>query len=206
MANTKKKKKQGKKRPETVAPEPKSRANLIMWLIVAVIIIGGGVVIWQVRKPKTPNTNIADEGRTASCAAIQTFDVPSREHKDGQKIDYPQDPPVGGDHWGSPPPVDDGFYETVIPSESVVHNLEHGQIVIYYPKGDPDTAAKVKTYVSERRSFLVAVPREQPLPGGAKVAWTAWGKSQLCTAFDKDALSRFQDAYANQGPEKVRMS
>lgn len=202
----KKKKKKGGKAKADPAPAPpkKNRANVITAIAILTVLVGGVVVVFAIQASSGKQAPIVDGGKTALCASITTTDMKDRNHIDPTPTQYAQDPPVGGNHWASPPPLNDGYYETVLPHESLVHNLEHGQIVVYYPQGDKETAAKVKAFINEQGSFIVAVPRANPLPDGAKVAYTAWGHSQLCQGFDKAALTTFQDTYKNKGPEKVR--
>ena len=183
----------------------KVRKNAITGAVVVALVILGVIVIVAINKPRGEIT-LPNDGATENCDPIKTFQVDDREHvPEGQPISYPQDPPAGGKHWGTPPPPDDAFYTTEIPKELTTHSLEHGQIVIWYNEGDQEVAERLKDAISEKKSFMVAVPRSEPLPGGARMVITAWGRSQTCRNFDLQALRQFQDAFKNKGPEKVRM-
>ncbi len=204
-ARTKADRKAQKKLQEELRRRGRMRANVVTGVVVALIAAAGLVVVLAVNKPKAEVT-LPNEGATEFCDPIQTFQIEDRSHApEGQPVTYAQDPPAGGQHWGSPPPPDDGFYSTEIPKELTTHSLEHGQIVIWYNLGDEETARRLEDAVKEKKSFLVAVPRSEPLPEGARMALTAWGKSQLCRQFDLRALRQFQDAFKNRGPERVRM-
>ena len=48
----------------------------------------------------------------------------------GQSVAYNTIPPTSGDHWAIPAAC--GFYEDEVPDETIVHNLEHGNIVVSY--------------------------------------------------------------------------
>jgi hypothetical protein len=193
-----------KKLREELRRKSRTRANIVTAAVVVVVVLAGTAAALVLNKPK-PEVALPDGGRTAHCDPIETFEIEDRSHFDGQPIAYQTDPPVGGPHWGSPPPPDDGFYTTEIPKELTTHSLEHGQIVIWYHKDDNEMADSLRKAINEKKSFLVAVPRSEPLPDGAAMVLTAWGKKQKCYRFDMQALRQFQDAFKNRGPEKVRM-
>ncbi|TMB60704.1 MAG: DUF3105 domain-containing protein, partial [Chloroflexi bacterium] len=60
---------------------------------------------------------------------------------EGQSITYDTVPPVGGPHW--PSPARWGLSTAQIPDERVVHNLEHGGIVIDHNAISGDDLAKL---------------------------------------------------------------
>jgi hypothetical protein len=194
-----------KKLREELDRKRRTRNNALTAAIIVAIVVAGLLVVLRINRPRGEMT-LPNDGATEFCDAIQTFQIDDRQHEaEGQPVAYPQDPPVGGKHWGSPPPPDDGFYTTEIPKELTTHSLEHGQIVIWYNQGDEEVARWLKDAVSEKKSFLVAVPRSEPLPGGSRMVITSWGRSQTCRDFDLTALRQFQDAFKNKGPERVRM-
>src|SRR5262245_59267371 len=43
---------------------------------------------------------------------------------------YNSDPPTSGEHY--PVPAQAGFYTEALPDEQLVHNLEHGYVIIWY--------------------------------------------------------------------------
>lgn len=125
---------------------------------------------------------------------------------------YPSDPPAGGPHFPTPAPFD--VYSEPVEPYRLVHNLEHGGVVIWY--GDDVPQAEVDRMVEwyrESPNGLVIVP----LPRlGDQIGLTAWtadvsatgevsnersyvGK---CTRFDEEAFSAFKDAYAFRAPER----
>ena len=53
---------------------------------------------------------------------------------DSESVFYITLPPTSGDHWERW--ADCGFYDSGLPDELIVHNLEHGNIVVSY---SPDT-------------------------------------------------------------------
>lgn len=72
-------------------------------------------------------------------------------------------PPAGGPHWGnapcgsspaeSPPfcgPVPWGIYRTEWDAESLVHNMEHGGVIVWYNTLDRDVVAELETLIKNR--------------------------------------------------------
>ena len=119
-------------------------------------------------------------------------------------------PPTSGPHYQTPAVY--GIYTEPAYQAQLVHNLEHGAIVMQYGKDVPQAT------VDELTSFAQAHPRGTilaPYPAlGDKIALEAWvvpdpskpsvGTAYLakCTAFDETAFAAFFDAYQFQGPER----
>ena len=56
--------------------------------------------------------------------------MPSAFHVDPEAVAYSTVPPTSGDHWSTTTQC--GFYEGEIADEIVVHNMEHGNVIISY--------------------------------------------------------------------------
>ena len=123
----------------------------------------------------------------------------------GQPVTYGSFPPTSGDHW---PPGEEaacGFYEDGVPDERIVHNLEHGVIVINYNLTDPDEIEELKDTMDDiGLAQLWGVARYyDKLPAG-QVAVAAWGVLDTMEGVDSDRIEEFFKAYAgNLGPEKI---
>lgn len=137
--------------------------------------------------------------------AIGQF-VPSlgREHitADQAHLPYNSDPPTSGPHAEA---VKSGFYESPIPDENIVHNLEHGHVVISY---DCDQFADCDTLKANLRRLLnnynreqvVAVPRENQ---NAPIAIAAWQRLELLDEYDEQHLATFIETWRGRAPENV---
>lgn len=85
----------------------------------------------------------------------------------------------------------------------MVHNLEHGGIIISY---NPDLLKsedleKVKAQVRELRAInprLIVVPRASI---DTAIALTAWGYLQKLQGYDSVAIKTFYDAHVARSPE-----
>lgn len=101
-----------------------------------------------------------------------------------------------------------GFYTERPPYELLVHNLEHGDIVIYYrPDADSTIKDSVKylSHFTKAGSGVLAVPTED-IPDGKEVVVTAWTKTMELTTYDEKKTGKFIYTYINEGPEKIPAS
>ena len=83
---------------------------------------------------------------------------------------YNSNPPTSGRHFAVP--VDDGAYSTAPTDEQLVHNLEHGRVIIWFKPSLPkDTRADLKALFDEDTYQMVLAPRAK-MP--YQVAASAW--------------------------------
>jgi len=111
---------------------------------------------------------------------------------------YNTRPPTSGNHLAALGPY--GISATPLQAELVVHNMEHGAVVIWYQPGDVDLADQVRRVVRELGGrCLVAGPYYDM---DYKVAVTAWGRLLGLNTFDTDSIRAFVVAYRGKlGPE-----
>lgn len=129
-----------------------------------------------------------------------------------ESIDYSVQgelPPAGGPHWGSsrcpddpevaPPfcgPVPWGVYSKPWPAESLVHNMEHAGVIIWYNTSDQDVIGQIEDVAEDnlKRGKLIVVT---PYPGMEQdyVALTAWGRRDKfpVSNYSDERLQRFID-------------
>jgi len=118
-----------------------------------------------------------------------------------QQVDYNSNPPTSGPHhaewarWG--------IYNEAPPDEQLVHNLEHGGIIISY---NPDLVEvedleQIREQAEELSAInprIIVTPRAE-LPQA--IALTAWGYLQELEAYDAAAIDEFYNAHIARGPE-----
>ena len=110
-------------------------------------------------------------------------------------------PPTSGDHYATP--AIDGFYADTIPEEQLVHNMEHGEVIVWYrPDAPQATIDAIETVVEDSPIGLLASSYAS-MPSGSEVAFTAWGASQSCADFSNDVLNAFREEFQGHGPEQV---
>ena len=157
---------------------------------------------------------LADGGAAGSgqCdAAWQNFTDPSATHVSAcSAISYPMNPPVYGDHY----PVWAAYksYPFPVPLGFLVHNLEHGAIVLLYncPEGCSDEVAAAQTFIdalpadprcTEEVKHQVVLAPDASLP--TRWAAVAWGHSLTAACFDPHAVRAFYDGNLAHGPEDI---
>jgi hypothetical protein len=126
-------------------------------------------------------------------------------------------PPSGGAHYGLW--VVWGFYREPADPRQVVHNEEHGGVVIWWgPDVPSSTVDKLEAFYQQTPEGMVGTP----LAGlGKKIALTAWtgdpakyyrnhnygiGHIAVCNSFDQKAFAAFRDAFRGKGPEGIPLS
>jgi hypothetical protein len=125
-------------------------------------------------------------------------------------IIYASSPPVFGEHYPSWAAYKS--YDFPVPLGFLVHDLEHGGVVIYYdcPDGCGDEVMTVQAFIdalpadprctADVRVQVVLVPR----PGlGSRWAASAWGYSLTADCFDADLFGQFYAAHVGRGPENL---
>ena len=122
---------------------------------------------------------------------------------EGESATYNSSPPTSGEHW--PTPARCGFYDGGLPDERVVHNMEHGNIVISYNLPlESDVSALRDALGGIGLNNLWGVARAYDAIPTGQVGLSAWGVLDTMVGVDQDRIARFFEAYAgNLGPELV---
>jgi hypothetical protein len=181
--------------------DPRRTRMLFIALGIAIAIAAGAVGI------ALAVGGSSEEGVAGPCVR-QDFPVQGRQHVDELEngYEYNSTPPTSGNHY--PVPAIWNVYEEPVPEIRLVHNLEHGGVVVQYGDEVPPATVQqiVDWYAEDPNGMIVA-----PLPDGApasladKITMTAWTHLATCTAFDEDSFSDFRDDYRGPGgdaPEK----
>jgi hypothetical protein len=142
-------------------------------------------------------------GSSGSCVR-QTFPPMGRSHVQSlaEDFEYNSVPPTSGPH--APVPAVWSIYDRPVDQLAVVHNLEHGGVVVQYGDQVPDATVQEITawYQDDPNGLVVA-----PLPAlGNRIALTAWTHLATCTDFDEGAFDDFVSDYRGpdgDAPEKI---
>lgn len=129
---------------------------------------------------------------------------------EGTSDEWETDPPTSGPHNAAAAVY--GIYKEPVNQAQLVHNLEHGAIVVQY--GDEVSASTIDELTrfaqAHQRGTIVAPYAKL----GSRIALGAWvvpnaedpteGTAYLatCSAFDDAAFEAFFDAYQFRGPER----
>jgi hypothetical protein len=149
----------------------------------------------------------------AGCGAAQppvevvTQQVPvaaeANHQAEGTTITYSTNPPTSGDHW--PATAEWGVYNDAPDDERLVHNLEHGGVVIYYNPSllDAPTVDQLKSLtrqLNSSRACTILTPRAS-LEDNQAIALTAWGWLATLNRYDEAAIQAFWNEHIAKGPE-----
>ena len=130
-----------------------------------------------------------------------------------RNVDYEEDgqglPPAGGPHWGSGRcstdldssaafcgPVPEGFYTEAWDAESLIHNMEHTGIVVWYNTTDQDVLDELQDFARDNDNRFLVVSRYTEMEEDT-VAITGWSRRLTMSVddFDRDQLKDFLDEH-----------
>ena len=160
-------------------------------VVVAVLLVGSAVFVMVGQQRNQAEVEAAAR---APIEGVESFPDLSRNHVE-TAVDYPQSPPVGGDH--APIWTNCGAYEEPVEASQAVHSLEHGAVWIGYdPALGADQVEKL-TGLAEANSYVVLSPVEDvPSP----ISVSAWGKQLQVDSVEDPRLAAFVQKY-QQGPQ-----
>ena len=162
-----------------------------------------------------PEQKVFDIGPAAKAAGcqLQTKKGTARGHTTSlsDRVKYNTNPPTTGRHYEIP--AQDGIYGEAPQDEQLVHNMEHGRVIIWVKPSLPSKQrADIRAMVEDDAYQMVLVPRRNMPYAVAATAWDAdptpngTGELLLCNDVnDKtfDALQAFRDEHRSQGQEPI---
>lgn len=172
-----------------------SRSALISLAILTLVF--GGLAYVSVTKPEVPLSGTAhpSEGQDH----LATLD---QEH-----APYASSPPTSGPHYTEPAPW--GVSEVTIPDEQVIHNLEHGGVVISYQPSLPEAEQlRLRAFATELTARdgqtknkgykVILMPRAK---NESPIEISAWTYSQSLQTIDTEQIQQFYRDHLNKAPE-----
>jgi hypothetical protein len=184
------------------------RRNLVtigIALLVSAVVVG---LIVLERGGDDVDTGV--DRQQANCDDVQTYEDEGRDHvDDGTDVTYQTAPPTSGRHWQTP--AETAFYPPDSlgdpPEEMLVHNLEHGQIVIWYSTDAPESVLDdIENYIDaqtgQQSLGILAAPYEA-IPEGYNFTVTAWTEGRSCERFSSEVVDAFRSRFQGRGPEQV---
>jgi len=131
------------------------------------------------------------------------FSIQGRQHivVGEETKQYNSNPPSSGVHYVQT--ARGGFYDEPLADETVIHNLEHGDIwIAYHPRISNETKALLKKFAGQ---YVVVSPRAQNDGDISVIAWGRVDTFDIDTGvLDEGRIQDFIRRYDNRGPEKVR--
>ncbi len=181
------------------------RRNLITTGIAVVVLAGAVALIIAERTRESAPVGVA--ASEASCEPIQTYEPQKATHieEGAGHPPYTSTPPTSGPHYVDP--AQPGFYPAPLQPEQLVHNLEHGQIVMWYrPDAPEETIAAIEALIDRQPpaqgASLLAAPYDG-VPDSDSFVLTAWGASQSCDRVSQEVVDEFRARYQGLGPERI---
>ncbi|MFD8061453.1 DUF3105 domain-containing protein [Streptomyces cyaneofuscatus] len=160
--------------------------------VVLALVAGGGYLVYQANEKDKKE----EQAKASPVTGERSWDDLGREHV-ATKVDYPMNPPVGGDHnqvWMN---CNADVYTAEIPKENAVHSLEHGAVWVTYNDKAPEADVKALTdkVKSTPYSFISPV-KDQKEP----LMLSAWGKQVTVESASDSRVGQFFSKYV-QGPQ-----
>jgi len=195
-----------RQRSDSRSPDADRRNRLILYALAASGVVALAVVIGALAF-----TGGSDSGSNSVARAMTDAGCTFKTYKEQvatphfttdpppKRFKYNSFPPSSGRHFFTPAIYD--FYTEPVSESAVVHNLEHGAMVVQWGSKVPKSeVAKIREWWKNDARGLVAAP----LPAlGNKIAVIAWTHVAKCTRFDDGAFTKFRDRYQFKGPERI---
>jgi hypothetical protein len=217
---------QAPRRRDTKSSSPLSEVPRWVW-IAAVGVIAGVVVIAVVLSSGGKGIDAKAAMLAAGCTYKDVKPFPPKDktnyHNDVPTLSTPTNglwstnPPSAGGHY--PLWAVWGFYRTPINPRQVVHNEEHGAVVIWWGNKVPKaTVDKLQAFYNQQPDGVFGTLYPSL---GDKIALTAWtalpgqyyangnygiGHIAVCGQFNQKAFAAFRSAYRGKGPEGIPLS
>jgi Protein of unknown function (DUF3105) len=187
------------------AARPRKKKTNYLYLVVsaliAVLVIGGFAI-------GSAGFGLGTRGGSSDGyvegVGVQQELMPTRNHvPESQSVEYSTTPPTSGDHWEVWGQC--GFYDYTLPDERMVHNLEHGNIVVNYNLTSEEQVQQLRDIfngIGEANIWGIARFYDE-IPEGT-IVLTAWGVMDTLQTIDEERIRTFFETYSgNLGPERI---
>jgi hypothetical protein len=182
--------------------EKQRRQRTLLWTGVAVgsLVALVALIVFMGRdEPQAQNQPVTDAARAAGreqagSQGVKTFPSAGRNHitPSQQPSNWNSTPPTSGDHLAAPLPA--GVYDTEQDMRALVHNMEHGYVVIVY-KGIPsDQVDQLREFVDQRDGSKLVLAPWSGLPSNG-VALAAWQNLEMMQRANMDVVQGFVNDY-----------
>ena len=184
------------------------RANLITIGIAAAVAIA--VVALIVFQPEDPADNVGVAASEANCTERESFESEGNQHVDlGTPVQYEANPPTTGNHWPPEAIADPGFSQAPIEPERLVHNQEHGQIVLWYnPDASEEILGQIEDLVDQESRAIIGAPWDD-IEEPYNFVLSAWdgesdeGVQMSCELPSQQVWNDWREDFQGRGPENV---
>lgn len=180
------KRERSKERKREVRRKAESAKHLVTFLVIAILFLVTGV--WYFGRAPEPENN-----------EVRIPIMESEHTANTDNVTYNSNPPTSGPHftdWHK----EWKFYETELPTGGLIHNMEHGGVVIFYKPDLPQETKGLLRELTEKNDKMIASANAD-IP--ASIALAAWGVYEYFDDFDEIGMEAFYKRNRNRGPENV---
>ena len=186
---------------------------LVLGAAILLVAVGVGVLLGF----RGGGNDAVADGTLGPCV-MKTYPPMGRQHvnKLSPGFQYNSFPPTSGPHYppGPKAPAVWNIYDSPVDEVALVHNLEHGGVVVQYGSKVPQSAVALiaQWYQASPLGMVVAplpplrdMHAKAPANAESRIFLTAWTHVATCSGFDENTFSKFRDAYRGPGgdaPEK----
>jgi Protein of unknown function (DUF3105) len=179
------------------------RQRTLLWTGTVVVVVAAlvGFVVWQGRGPddKVSAAALTQGRQAAGCGGVKQFPQASAgDHirPDQQPRDWNSNPPTSGQHLDTP--LRPGVYDVEQDQRAVVHNLEHGYVVLEYKNLPADQVKELRDFVQERSGSKLLLTPNSGLDSDG-VALAAWQNLETCQRVNLDVVKAFVNDFMVPG-------
>jgi len=166
-------------------------------LVVALL----GAIVYGVQKSSSQKAAAAAAAEAAGCGPVQEIENQGRNHIALSQTfsDYNSNPPTSGPHYAERL-ANWGTYNEETPESTLIHNLEHGGVIIHYKGQTDDQIDRIDSFVESYQDGVISNPNERI---DKPIAIASWTRMQQCESFSPDAVAGYIQEHCNKGPEKL---
>ncbi|MCX5557146.1 DUF3105 domain-containing protein [Streptomyces sp. NBC_00038] len=189
------------------AEQSRERRNRILVIGASVVVVAGlvvgGVVLVQSQSDKddTAGDSKAASGRfTTGSDGVKTWSEKLSQTHVTKTVDYPMEPPVGGDHNAVWMNCNGDVYTKAVDNMNAVHSLEHGAVWVTYNSKAADADVKALAEKVKKTPYTLMSPVEDQAD---PIMLSAWGKQRTVTSATDANVDKFLESFVQgeQTPE-----
>ncbi|MEV7344393.1 DUF3105 domain-containing protein [Streptomyces sp. NPDC093544] len=189
------------------AEQSRERRNRLLTITTGVVIIvalgagGFALVRSQSGKDDTASDSKGAPGRFVTGSdGVKTWSAKLSQTHVTKTVDYPMEPPVGGDHnqvWMN---CNGDVYTKAINNMNAVHSLEHGAVWVTYNSKAADADVKALAEKVKKTPYTLMSPVEDQKD---PIMLSAWGKQRTVTSATDANVDKFFESFVqgDQTPE-----
>lgn len=170
-------------------------------LIAGALVLGLlSVIVYGVQKGRIESASALAAAKQAGCGPIQEFKSEGQRHLQPSESfsGYKTSPPTSGPH--AQQPAVWGSYNEETPQSTLVHNLEHGGVIVHYKGQSDGKIDEINSLVDSYSDGVVSNPNEKL---DKPIVITSWTQMQKCETFSAKFVAQYIKQYCNKGPEKL---